>query len=142
MRTLALLAALTLTGSLVADDKKDKKDEKIDAAKLVGKWKVTKGGLDVPPGATAVVEFTKAGEIKVTTTARQVKVENTQDGTYKVNGSKLETSMKLTGTTEELKETRDITKLTDTTLHTKNKIGMTFEYERVKEEKKEEKKDK
>ena len=131
----AVIAVAVAAAPLVADDKKD---EKIDAAKLVGKWKLTKS-KSFPPGASAVVEFTKAGELKLAMTIE--KMELKLDGTYKVNGSKMDTVIKEPGG-EEQKESMELVKLTDTALHTKDEKGDVDEFERVKEEKKEEKKDK
>ena len=64
----AVIAVAVAAAPLVADDKKD---EKVDAAKLVGKWKLTKS-KSFPPGATAVVEFTKTGELKLAMTIEKI----------------------------------------------------------------------
>ena len=136
MRSLALLLAVTLTGAVVADDKKG---EKIDPAKLVGKWKMTKSGMGLPEGMAVTIEYTKTGELKVTMAVQ--KMEFKMDGKYTLTGAKLETVMNVAGG-EDAKGTMEIVKLTDTTLHTKGNQGDVDEYERVKEEKKDEKKDK
>jgi uncharacterized protein (TIGR03066 family) len=124
MRPLALLAVLVLTGPLAADDKNDK----IDPAKLVGKWELTKAGGKVP-GATVIREFTANGEMKVVITFDKRVI--TSEGTYKLNGSKLDTAEKRIGVAAETSRS-DIVKLTDTVLHT----DYGDEYERVKEENK------
>jgi uncharacterized protein (TIGR03066 family) len=62
-----------------------------DAAKLVGKWEVTKSGGDTPVGST--VEFTKDGKLTATVPidGKDVKVT----GTYKLDGKKLKVNLTL-----------------------------------------------
>lgn len=124
-----IAVAVAAAAPLVADDKKD---AKVDAAKLVGKWKLTKS-KDIPPGATAVVEFTAKGELKLVMTVEKMEIK--LDGTYKVNGSKVDTVLKDPGGGDK-KETMELVKLTDTVLHTKDEKGEVDEFERVKEDKK------
>jgi uncharacterized protein (TIGR03066 family) len=126
----ALIAVAAVAAPLVADDKKD---EKIDPAKLVGKWKLTKAAKDLPKGASAVVEFTKDGKLVVAMAFE--KQEAKFDGTYKLSGAKVDTVMK-TPDGQEKKETMEIVKLTDAVLHTKDEKGEVDEFERVKDEKK------
>ncbi len=128
----AVVAVCVAAAPLVADDKKD---AKIDAAKLVGKWKLTKS-KSFPPDATAVVEFTKTGELKLVMTVQKMDVK--LDGTYKVHGAKIDTVLKGPGG-EEQKESMELVKLTDTALHTKDEKGEVDEFERVKEETKKDK---
>lgn|SRR5262245_7210639 len=74
----AVAVAFVFVGSARAEDKK------IDAAKLVGKWELTKasnGGL--PKGS--VVEFTKDGKLTVTLSDE---AKTQFSGTYKVDGDK------------------------------------------------------
>jgi uncharacterized protein (TIGR03066 family) len=87
----------------------DKKEEKIDAKLLVGKW----SPKEKAKGVTVVVEFTKDGKMTVNST--------TDDGTklvdesaYKLDGNKLVMTMKV----KDKEETRTTTikKLTDTEL--------------------------
>ena len=85
----------------------DTKVEKIDTAKLVGRWDAqnTKNGL--------VIEFTKDGKTKsvfMSSPGKQIQVE----GTYTVEGNKLITVVK--SGDQEAKETLTVTKLTDTEL--------------------------
>lgn len=96
----------------------DKKDEKIDAKKLVGKWCVP------PLNDTALLEFTKDDKVKL-------KLFQNVEGTYKVDGKKLTLKLKVGGGEEEMVLT--IIKLTDTELVTKDKDGKEEKLERVKE---------
>jgi uncharacterized protein (TIGR03066 family) len=95
------LAALVCGGTLTADDKKD---EKIDAQKLLGKWvhEEKEGGVEA-------FEFTKDGKLIITRTdGKGTKTE----GTYKLDGDKLTVTTK----ERDKEETRTVTilKLTDT----------------------------
>jgi uncharacterized protein (TIGR03066 family) len=78
--------------------------EKIDGKKLVGKWEPA----DLP-GAAMVVEFTNAGKVSVIV-EKGGKTAKTE-GTYKLEGNKLELALKLDG--KEQKETITIITLTD-----------------------------
>ena len=100
-----LLATLVLGPTLSADDKKD---EKIDAKKLIGKWEPK----EKKEGASFVIEFLKDG--KATFTINRDGKETKLDGTYKVDGNKLTTAMKI----GEMERTRTLVvkKLTDTEL--------------------------
>lgn len=75
------LAVVALGGSVRADD----------AAKLVGKWEVTKSGGEVPVGS--VVEFTKDGKMtaNVTLDGKELKLA----GTYALTGAKLKVNLTL-----------------------------------------------
>lgn len=86
------------------DDKKDeKKDDKIDAKKLLGKWAVGDEKSQI------TVEFADKG--KVTLSADLGGRTEKIDGTYKLDGNKLELALSLAG--KEQKDTVTITKLTD-----------------------------
>jgi uncharacterized protein (TIGR03066 family) len=62
-----------------------------DAAKLLGKWEVTKSGGDTPVGA--LVEFAKDGKMtaNVTLDGKELKLA----GTYKLDGTKLKVNLTL-----------------------------------------------
>ena len=62
-----------------------------DAAKVVGKWEVTKSGGDTPVGA--IVEFTKDGKMtaNVNLDGKDIKLT----GTYKLDGKKLKVNLVL-----------------------------------------------
>jgi uncharacterized protein (TIGR03066 family) len=81
-------------------------DDKIDAKKLIGKWEPKEKKED----AKIVIEFLKDGKPAVTVTGagKDAKL----DGTYKLDGSTLTTTLKIGDA--ERKRTRTITKLTDT----------------------------
>jgi uncharacterized protein (TIGR03066 family) len=78
--------------------------EKIDGKKLVGKWEPTE-----LPGAMMVLEFTNAG--KVSLVVEKGGKTKKAEGTYKLEGNKLEMALKADGT--EQKETITIITLTD-----------------------------
>lgn len=124
MRPLALLAVLMLTGSLVADDKKD---EKIDPAKLVGRWQRTTFQGRAAPEAEA--EFTPKGVLWSRITFKEG--IDTAEYKYKLTGANLEVEM-----WKGMTVTMDVLKLTDSALHTKDSEGRVQEFVRVKEEKK------
>jgi uncharacterized protein (TIGR03066 family) len=76
------VAVLALAGHAKAAD---------DAAKLVGKWEVTKSGGDTPVGA--VVDFQKDGKMAAAVNLDGKDVKLT--GTYKFDGKKLKVDLKL-----------------------------------------------
>ena len=117
----ALAVALVVNAGLVGQDKKD---EKIDAKKLVGKWEPKDKKKDV----TIVLEFTKDGKLIVT--AAGDGKEAKFDGTYKVDGNKLITTLKFGE--KEQSETHTVTKLTDTELVSKDEKGKEETLVRVK----------
>jgi uncharacterized protein (TIGR03066 family) len=92
--------------------------DKIDGKLLIGKWEP----VDLP-GASLVVEFAEKGKLSVSVEkgGKSTKVE----GTYKLDGNKLEMALKLEG--KEQKET-----ITVTTLSAEEFIGKD---EKGKEEK-------
>jgi uncharacterized protein (TIGR03066 family) len=107
----ACVAAIVLVGAGFAEDKKDEK--KFDAAKLVGKWELTKtdDATGVPKGA--IVEFTKDNKLNLMAEVGGQKLDIS--GTYKVDGDKLTVKMKGPDGSEN-EETDTITELTDTKL--------------------------
>ena len=110
MRTLfgvALVGMLALVGGAGADDKKD---EKIDGKKLVGKWEPKEAA------GKAVIEFTKDGKLSITA-GPDVKYE----GTYKVEGTKLTLTIK--AGENEVKKSATILKLTDDLLEAEGEDG-------------------
>jgi uncharacterized protein (TIGR03066 family) len=96
MRT--LLAAV---GLLVMFSAAIAADDKIDPAKLVGKWEPKQAQKDFK----LVMEFTKDGKLTVTTDDFKV------DGTYKLDGNRLQIVLK--AGENEVKDTVTIHKLTD-----------------------------
>jgi uncharacterized protein (TIGR03066 family) len=119
MRTLvASVAFLALATFSVAAD------EKIDAKKLVGKWEPAKQ----EKGFDLVLEIMEKGKmtLSVSVGGKTEKVE----GTYKLDGNKLEVELSFGGKTE--KETLTITKLSDTEMVTKDSKGKEDTLKRVK----------
>src|SRR4051812_19110738 len=83
----AVAVALVVIGSAAAADK-------VDAAKLVGTWELTKSAdPDGPKSAT--VEFTKDNKVTIAFDAngKELKLE----GTYKVDGDKLTVKLSFPG---------------------------------------------
>ncbi len=121
MNLRVLLAVFVLAFGLHAGAD-DKRVEKIDPDKLVGKWerKEKKDG--------SVLEIMKDGKVQFTIT-RDGKAF-TADGVYKIIGSQVEMTMKL-GDQEE-KSIRTVTELTDTELVTIDDKGTERSFVRVK----------
>lgn len=116
------LAVLCLGTGLWAQDKKD---EKIDTKKLVGKW----APKEKKEGVSVVVEFTKDGKtlFAFTSDGKETKSE----GTYKVDGSKLSLTYKAGD--KEQTHTVAVSKLTDTELATKDEKGKEETFVRVRD---------
>jgi uncharacterized protein (TIGR03066 family) len=127
-----LLLAAGLVGLSLAATAQDKDKDKAEA-KLVGKWKLTKSGDDLPKELEAMIEFVKDGKVKVS--IKFGEKPDVMEGTWKVKDEKkIELTMKLEG--KDKTETIDILKLDDKVLHTKDDKGKVDEFERVKDEKK------
>lgn len=119
MRVLvASVAILVLAGFAGAAD------EKIDAKKLVGKWEPEKA----EKGASLVLEIQDKGKMVLSVTVGD-KIEKIE-GTYKVDGNKMEVELSFGGKSE--KETLTILKLTDAELVTKDSKGKEDTLKRVK----------
>ncbi len=127
-RLLAVCVAALVVGSVSADDKKEEK--KIDAAKLVGKWEITKTQGDVPKGT--IVEMTKDGKLKVTAEFNGKKLE--LEGSYSVDGEKLKTKIKGPDGSE-VEDTDTIKSVTDDKLVISDKDGKESELTKMKEKK-------
>ena len=84
----------------------EKKDERIDAKKLVGKW----SPKEQKKGESVVLEFTKDG--RATATATEGGKESKLDGTFKVDGNKVVVTAKAGD--RERTHTLTVSKLTDT----------------------------
>lgn len=113
-----LAAVLIFTAGLSADDKKD---EKIDVKKLVGKWELKEAKGD----AKRAIEFTKDGKLNIKAGA-EVKYE----GTYKLDGNKLSLTVK--AGENEIKKMATILKLTDEVLEAEGDDGKKS-FKRIKE---------
>jgi uncharacterized protein (TIGR03066 family) len=119
-----LAAMLMVSAGLSADDKKD---EKIDAKKLLGKWEPADNKKDTK----LVIEFAKDGKMTISADAngKDIKI----DGTYKLDGKKLSIALSFGG--QEQKETLTILKLTDDELSTEDSKGKKESMKRIKDKK-------
>lgn len=96
--------AIVFVGGVTADDKK------VDPAKLVGKWELTKSESgNAPKGA--IVEFKKDNKLAITIDFNGKSL--TLDGTYKVDGDKLTVTIKPPDGGKEDSDTDTIKSLTD-----------------------------
>lgn len=125
----ACVAMLLVVSVGAAQDKKDAK--KVDGAKLVGKWEVSKAPENTVPKGT-VIEFTKDGKLKLTVDFNGKKIE--MEGTYKVDGEKLNTKMKDPSGTEH-EDSDTIKTLSDEAAVLVAKDGKEVELSKVKEKK-------
>lgn len=113
------VAVLVLAGFACAAD------DKVDAKKLIGKWEPAKAEKDAP---AMILEIQDKGKfvLHVTVNGKTEKV----DGTYKIDGNKLEVEMSFGG--KSMKDTLTVVKLTDTELVTKGKSDKEETLKRVK----------
>jgi len=113
-----------LAAGVCADDKKD---EKIDAKKLLGKWEPADNKKD----QKLVIEFAKDGKMTISADAggKDIKI----DGTYKLDGAKLSVALNFGGM--EQKETLTILKLTDDEMSTEDSKGKKESMKRIKDKK-------
>lgn len=104
------VAILALTGIAAGQDK-DKDKDKVDAKKLIGKWEPKEGGI--------TIEFLEKGKLTLSLDlgGKSEKIE----GTYKVDGNKIEVALSFGG--KEQKETLTVKKLTDDELMTTDSKG-------------------
>ena len=93
----------------------EKKEESIDAKKLIGKWEPK----EPKKGEEFVLEFAKDGKMTVSGTLDGK--PQTLEGNYKLDGNKLSFELKAAG--ETIKETIVILKLTDEELEAREKDG-------------------
>jgi len=105
----AAIAVLVVGTGAAADDKKD---EKFDAKKLVGKWEPTDAKADLK----MVIEFTKEGKLNI---AAGEDVKYT--GTYKLDGAKLTFVVK--AGENEVTKSITVLKLTDEILEAEGEMG-------------------
>ena len=118
------VALLTLCGLAAAQDKKDDKKDQLDIKKLLGKWEV----LDAPKGGSLVLEFADKGKLalSVEIAGKTEKI----DGTYKLDGNKLEMVLSFMG--KDKKEQFTVTKLTDDELVAKDPADKEEKFKRKK----------
>lgn len=118
-----VVLALAVSATAVAQEK-----GKIDGKLLIGKW-VPK---EDKKGPAMTLEFMKDGKMALAVEFGGKK--ETIEGTYKLDGDKLDVSMKFAG--DEKKETLKVKKLTETELETVDSKDKTDTFSRLKEEKK------
>ncbi|MCE9563266.1 MAG: TIGR03066 family protein [Planctomycetes bacterium] len=119
---LSAVVMMAFTGLVAAEEKKD---EKLDAKKLIGKWETAKPKKDEP---AEVIEFTEKGELIMHPPAGG-KGEPLK-GTYKLEGNKLLVTLKLGD--DVVKETMTISKLTDDELVSKDSKGKEDTLKKIK----------
>jgi uncharacterized protein (TIGR03066 family) len=85
-------------------------DKKLDAAKLVGKWELTKSTDEGAPKG-AIVEFMKDSKLTITFELGGKKIE--MGGTYKLDGDKLTVTIKPPDGGKEETDTDTIKTFTD-----------------------------
>ena len=107
----AILAFAGFTSAAQKEKDKDKDKDKVDLKKLMGKWE--------PMDGKVIIEFADKGKLVMTVDldGKSEKVE----GTYKLDGKKLEVAMNIAG--KEQKDTLTVKKLTDTELVTTDSTG-------------------
>jgi uncharacterized protein (TIGR03066 family) len=122
--SLGLSVLFLLTAGLAADDKKD---EKIDAKKLLGKWQPA----EAKKAENLIIEFAKDGKLSVSAEAEGK--DTRIPGSYKLDGNKLTLALVLGS--QEQKETLTVLKLTDEELSTEDSKGKKETLKRVKQKK-------
>ncbi len=116
------VVVLTLGFSLSADDKKE---GKIDTAKLVGKWEDKNTGK----GEKVILELTKDNKIHLTRNLD--KKDMTFNGTYKIEGNKITMDLDVGGKSYVTVSTID--KLTDEELVIDGDMQSSKSFKRVKD---------
>ncbi len=113
---------------------------KTTAEKLIGTWEIVKVSGEKPKGVKYVVEFAKDGKMTLKVTPEEGE-KMTLKGKYKVlEGDKIDYEMEQPDGSKK-QEVLSIKRLTDDELVTEDPDGIKEEFKRVKEKKKEEKKD-
>jgi uncharacterized protein (TIGR03066 family) len=102
MRAILGCTAATIFLFAAGSSADDKKEEKIDGAKLIGKWE----RKDAKKESAFTLEFAKDGKLIV-----GLGKDSKNSGTYKLDGNKLTVVLKVGE--NEIKDTLTITKLTD-----------------------------
>jgi uncharacterized protein (TIGR03066 family) len=109
MRTLIGAAMILAFAGLNSAVGQDKEKDKIDLKKLMGKWE--------PKEGMVVIEFADKGKFTLALSSDSKKF----DGTYKLDGNRLEIAITIAD--KEQKETLTIKKLTDDELVTTDSKG-------------------
>lgn len=124
MRTLigVGLSSLILVSAAFADG--EKKDEKIDFKKLIGKWEPA----DNSGAVRMVIEFAEKNKVHVAIT--ESGKTDTVSGTYTIKGNTIDISLSFGG--QEQKDTLTVSKLTDDELIAEDSKKKTETLKRVK----------
>lgn len=117
-----VVLALALVGGATGDEKKD---EKIDAKLLVGKWKQT----EPKDGPQFVLEFTADGKVFVTATVDKLTIKGS--GTYELKGNKLTMKTRPDGADDDTEGGGTITKLTKDVLEATDLFDINVKAKRV-----------
>jgi uncharacterized protein (TIGR03066 family) len=122
-----MVLGTTLTLALIAGAGADeKKDVKIDARLLVGKWKQ----VEPDKGPQLTVEYTADGRMSGTADLGDGTILSFA-GTYKVDGNTITQTFVFGGTKTEKKTVGTITKLTDEVLESTSEKGLKARSKRV-----------
>jgi uncharacterized protein (TIGR03066 family) len=128
MNALRLMAVGMMVGVVASGAPAHEPKDKPDNAKLlVGKWEVTNANKELPPGS--VIEFGKDGKMKITRKADGK--EETADAVYKVEGDKIQFTLKL-GNREEKKDPVTIKKIAEQELTLESGKELTLQLKRMK----------
>jgi len=128
---LGAVLVLALAGGTTADEKEDKKDEKIDGTKLFGKWELVKPAL----AGKLTAEY--RGDENLVITVEFGESTQTTLGSFKLDGNKLTQALK--GPEGEEKRFLTITRVNDGVLEYESSGGVTFSFKRVKDKDKDKK---
>lgn len=117
-----LAAAMMLATTALADE--EKKGEKIDFTKLIGKWEPAEKKDQV----VLVIEFAAKDKVSVSVTA--LGKTDTIEGTYKTQGNRLDIILKIGD--QEQKESLRVSRLTDEEFVAEDSKGKTETLKRKK----------
>jgi uncharacterized protein (TIGR03066 family) len=120
--TFATMACVLTLGALAEDNKGSADNAKL----VVGKWEVAQAGQRV---AGAVYEFSKDGMVKITTTAEGKEI--TATGMYKVEGDRLQVTLKVGGK-QEIDHVLTMTKISENEITVTEKGGGQMVWKRLK----------
>ncbi len=144
MRTLILTAVFgVLLASGLSAAPVPKVKEKTTEEKLLGKWKLVKTDGTLSTEFDFVIEYKAKGVMTFTRTPLKGKEgkEFVSEGKYKVNAEKMEIEWTVNEGGLDRGETSKIKTFTDDKLVLEDPDGLKEEFQKVKEEKKEDKKD-
>ena len=140
--TLTAVCGVLLAGGLTAAPV-PKVKEKTTEEKLAGKWKLVKTDGTLSTEFDFVIEYKAKGVMTFTGTPKKGKEgkEFVSEGKHKLNAEKMEIEWTVNEGGSERGETSKIKQLTEDKLILEDPDGLKEEFEKVKDEKKEPKKD-